>query len=215
MKPASEAQLRRLAAHGRLEDKDYTMKEASDLIGAILEANEEPIWNLADQNQSLIRNIETRQIKKAIRNLEKQIAIESLMQKERCNLSDELDSYQDRLVQIGESKNETKESLREEKEMQKERILEFQEELGPDGMWSDFIKKPNQSQIKQSLEALDREYPNWERDKGLEALIATLTSNFPELQKRDSQPVNKSKGCLSLLVISFAIITFVSIKIYS
>ena len=63
MNPASEQQLRRLAAHKKLEDKDYSGKEASELITAIKESGEEPNWELADQSQSLIWKIQTRQAK--------------------------------------------------------------------------------------------------------------------------------------------------------
>jgi hypothetical protein len=215
MNPASEAQLRRLAAHGKLEDKDYSIKEASDLIGSIVDTKEEPNWDLADQNRNLIWKINTRQTKKAIKALEKQTANEDLPKEAREDLSEELEEYQERIKEIAEEKEEWKESQQEDKEDKKYRIKEYQEELGPHGEWSKYIKKPNQTQVKQCLEALDKQHPDWEHTKGAEALVATLISNFPEVKKKNAPLPNESKGCLSIIVMGLIISIFFATKLIS
>lgn len=215
MNPASEQQLRRLAAHKKLEDKDYSGKEASELITAIKESGEEPNWELADQSQSLIWKIQTRQAKKAIKKLESGLDKESIPEEHKSALKEELESYREQLKEIEEEKEDFNETLKEEKEDAKERVKEYQEELGPYGEWTEFIKKPNQTQIKQSLEALDEYHPDWEMTKGTEALVATLISNFPEVKKKNSPMPKESQGCLSIIVVGAIISFLIATKIMS
>jgi phenylalanyl-tRNA synthetase alpha subunit len=195
--PASEAQLRRLAAHGSLEDRDYAKKEASEMIGALAKSGEEPDWNLADQKQSLIWKIEIRQAKKTIKKLEKRLANESLSEEEKSDISEEINDFKERLEEI----TEEKEDAVDQREFEKERIKDYQDELGPYGDWAEYLKKPNQTQVRQCLEVLDKQHPDWEDTKGAEALVATLITNFPEIKKKNAPMPNESKGCLSVIVL--------------
>ena len=202
--PASEQQLRCLAAHGQLEDRDYSKKEAIGLISAIKASGEKPNYELADQSRNLIWKIQTRAIKKEITRLSKKSDKERLSEDDALQLKEDLIDYKDRLIEIEEEKEEWKEYEREEKEEAKERIREYQEDLGPHGEWTDYIKKPNQTQVKQVLEALDKHEPEWEYHHGTEPLVASLISSFPELEKKNA-PKQKavasgeSSGCLVLI----------------
>ena len=215
MNPASEPQLRRLAAHGKLEDVDYTKKEASEIISAIVESKEEPNWELADESRNLIWEIQTRQTKKAIRKLKKEITKEGISDEEKLDLTEGIEEYQKIVSDIEEEKEEWKESIREEKEDAKERIREYQAELGPYGEWTKYIKKPNQTQIKQCLEALDEQHPDWEMTKGTEALVATLIRNFPEVKKKNASTQKELQGCLSMIVVGFLVTIFIATKLMS
>ena len=212
--PASEQQLRCLAAHGQLEDRDYSKKEAIGLISAIKASGEKPNYELADQSRNLIWKIQTRAIKKEVKRLEKKIAATGSLGKDTSDLEDDLEDYREELIHIDEEKKEWKEAEREEKEEEKERIREYQEDLGPYGEWSDYIKKPNQTQIKQVLEALDKHEPEWEYHHGVEPLVASLISSFPELEKKHA-PKQKagasgeSTGCLVLITAIALVLYFI------
>jgi hypothetical protein len=202
--PASESQLRCLAAHGKLEDQDYTKRQASGLISAIKRSKEKPNYELADQSRKLIWKIETRSTKKEITRLGKKLAKAGISEEDASYLKEDLEIYKDRLTEIAEEKEDWKEDEKAEREDAKERISEFQEELGPYGEWTEYIKKPTQAQIKQCLEALDEHHPDWELASGAEPLVATLISSFPVLKKKGS-PIKKSggsgesTGCLVLI----------------
>mgnify|MGYP001090033204 CR=1 FL=1 len=202
--PASEQQLRCLAAHGQLEDRDYSKKEAIGLIGDIKASGEKPNYELADQSRNLIWKIQTRATKKEVKRLEKKIAATGSSGKDTSDLEDDLEDCREELIHIEEEKKEWKEAEREEKEEAKERIKEFQEYLGPYGEWTDYIKKPNQTQIKQVVEALDEHEPEWEYHHGVEPLVASLISSFPELEKKNTTKhktvaSGESSGCLVLI----------------
>ena len=202
--PASEQQLRCLAAHGQLEDRDYSKKEAIGLIGAIKASGEKPNYELADQSRNLIWKIQTRAIKKEVKRLEKKIAATGSSGKDTSDLEGDLEDCREELIYIQQEKKEWKEDEMAEKEDAKERIREYQEDLGPHGEWTDYIKKPNQTQVKQVLEALDKHEPEWEYHHGTEPLVASLISSFPELEKKNA-PKQKavasgeSSGCLVLI----------------
>jgi len=213
MKLASQSQLSTLAAHGQLEDRDYTSKEASSLISELIESGHQPDWKLANKSAELIRSIETRQLRKAIEAIEANLAKEGLAEAKVATLREQLSDYNERLAEIEENikedLKEDREALKEYKEALKQRVDEFQTLFEPGEEFSGYLKKPTKQQIKKCVEAMDKADPDWEHNHGDAALVSTLAENFPDLKKQSSPSKVKSKsrtgkkgkGCLAIIVI--------------
>jgi hypothetical protein len=212
MKLASQSQLSTLAAHGQLEDRDYTSKEASSLISELIKSDHQPDWKLANESAELIRSIETRQLRKAIEGIEANLAKEGLAESKVATLREQLSDYNERLAEIEEEIKEGRESLKEEKELLKERVDDFQSSFEPGGELSGYLKKPTKQQIRKCVEAMDKADPDWETTYGEDALVSTLAENFPDLKKQSSpskvkgksHTKKKGKGCLAIIAILLA-----------
>lgn len=199
MKPPTENQLNRIAAHGRLIDHDYTRKEASDIISQLVKSGEEPNWGLVNQyqTQELIAGIESRQIKACLPHLEQKSKQSGSGEWEKDQILCEIDELRDRLKDIA----------KEKRERARERIQELQESFGRDenGIhteWSEKMKKPTQAQVRACVETLDKEHPDWENSMGLLPLFSTLLANYPNLERKARQATKKKvepKGCLIVL----------------
>jgi len=208
-RPASQSQLRCLAAHGNLTDYNYSEGEALDLIGCSKRSKAKPNYELADQRRELIWEIETRSTNKEIAKLAEKLAIGGISEENASYLKEDIEMYKDRLEEIAEEREEWKEDAKADKQEAKERIREFQEELSPHGEWTKHIKKPTQTQIKGCLEALDRNHPDWEMTNGTEPLVATLIATFPELKKKGAPTAtNQSAGCLVLITAIVLVVYF-------
>jgi hypothetical protein len=213
MKPPTEKQLRRIAAHGRLIDHDYTRKEASDIISQLVESGEEPDWSLADQHV-------TEEL------IDTYLAI--LKQESKQKGLDELEKDQI-LCEIDDLREDLKVIAQYSRERARERIREFQYEFTSSpkesyySEWSEQIKKPTQAQLRACVEALDREHPGWENSMGLHPLVSTLLATYPDLEKRqttgrvqrnNSASKAGAKGCLITMSLILApLLLFILSKI--
>ena len=221
MKPPTEKQLSRIAAHGRLIDYNYTREEASNIITQLVESGEAPNWSLANQyvTENLIDNIRTRQINAYIAILKQESKQKGLDELEKDQILCEIDDLREELKDIAQYN----------RERAKDRIREFQYEFtsspkeGYYSEWSEQIKKPTQAQLKACVEALDREHPGWENSMGLHLLVSTLLANYPDLEKRQAagsgrrhNSANKAgaKGCLITMSLILApLLLFILSKI--
>lgn len=209
MKPPTEKQLNRIAAHGQLVDYNYTRKEASAIISQLSEAGAEPDWSLVNQYETkkLIAEIETRQIELCLPQLKEQSKQRGLDEMRRDRILCEIDDLKYRLQEIP----------RELREAASDRINELHESLGRDENgfhtgWSEQIKRPTRKQVRTCVEALDKEHPGWEVSTGLEPLVSTLLLNYPDLERKERQTARRkpeSKGCLvvlSMLLVPIAVL---------
>jgi hypothetical protein len=201
MKPPTEKQLNRIAAHGQLIDRDYTRREASEIISQLVESGEEPDWSLAHQHetQELVAEIESRQIEAYISRMQEQLKQQGLdeMKKDRI------------LCEIDDSKERLKDIARYRREGASDRINQLHESLGRDEHgfhteWSEQIKKPTRKQVRTCVEALDEGHPGWEDSLGLRPLVSTLLLNYPDLERKSTRAGEKkadAKGCLVMLLL--------------
>ena len=205
---ATESQLQRIAAHGCLEDRDYSIADASSIISELEKTGEAPNWAMVKQSAGLIGIINVRQLTQSIKNNELALESEGLDAQRKREIREDIRNLKQAL-------REFREDQRQEKEDEKLRLQDLQEELGPYGGWSQYVKKPNQTQLKDCLDALDSAYPNWEMEKGLEPLVATLSSNYPQLVKKNApkEKTSKGSGCLVLIVGTFIIGTTLALNI--
>jgi len=84
-------------------------------------------------------------------------------------------------------KKEQRENARDEaimaKEDARERIAELQWEMGPEGHWSNSIKKPTLAQVRECVEELDRDNAQWE-DELATPLFERLLKKHPTLRRK-------------------------------
>lgn len=177
-------QLNRLAAHNLLEDRNYTRKEATKIITAVIASGAKPQWKLAENAYcDRINKILLRMAKKRLTQLE---AIFDEDDDSDANMK--IDAEMSECDEIITDAEFERESF---KEIQQERIRDYQDELNPAGWessdmgfspWEDQIKKPKIAQVKASVEILDITYPDWEEMWGTQMLINTLLHNYPDLK---------------------------------
>lgn len=209
MSYASQKQLRRLAAHDQLEDRDYTSEEASSMISSIVDSKSKPHWSKADSKRQLIWKIETRGLKNCLKKAQASRKSGGLSEDKSDELDYEIEEIESRLEEIAEEKQDwkdEKEDARVSREDEKYRHYEIQLMFGTDSEWSAYIKKPSLAQIKKCVEALDKEMPQWEVDPGEIQLVSTLMDNYPQLKKKGAPDIGQSKGCLVFLVIGIGIL---------
>lgn len=83
---------------------------------------------------------------------------------------------------LKDRKQERQEEARFEREDRREYIAGLQWEMGPEGHWRDHIRKPTMDQVKECLEEVEKENPEWE-DELATPLYQKLIWKFPALRK--------------------------------
>ena len=94
-------------------------------------------------------------------------------------LEEGLDGIQ---MTLKDRKQERLEEARFDREDRREYIAGLQWEMGPEGHWRDHIRKPTINQVKECLDELEKENPEWEDELGT-PLYQKLIWKFPALQK--------------------------------
>jgi hypothetical protein len=205
---ASESQLRRLAAHWLLENKAYTKEQATKLISA---EKSPPSWNLANDNGILIQRSLSKSITAEIRRIEKGVEMGKLDLAEDYKDYGGVNEYLGGLREDLDAATSEIESFKEdeisEREDDRERLREAQELLAFE--YGHLLKRPNQKQLKQCLDDLNAQAPDWEEKHGYEALAATLMATFPELKKTGGKPGKKAKGGGCLIVFLFLLVPLI------
>jgi hypothetical protein len=111
----------------------------------------------------------------------------------------------------------SREDERDRREDERARLRDLWEAMGPDGYFTEFIKRPTQAQVKECVAALDAK-GRWDEETAGE-LLDLLLLRFPELEKKAAvakspKPRTKAKkqpaGCLGVIAI-FAAITALSV----
>lgn len=196
---ATENQLRRLAAHGRLEDRDYSRAEARSIISPLADSPEwsDPDWSQADAQNGLIRRIRKRCLGRVVK--------EGRAVLQNANLEPEKAEEAKEIIAAAEDEfdvmKDDVEAEREQRADERMLIGYYQDQLGAGGEWSHVIKRPTQQQIRRCFEALNRGHPDWEQERGLEPLVATLIANYPELKTaRPSAARPSGAGCVVLFL---------------
>jgi DNA-directed RNA polymerase subunit RPC12/RpoP len=224
--PASEAQLKYLKAYNLCPDKPITKGEASDLLTKAenenlpkVELELEPNDYAKEKKEArreitrLKKQVSSPTLDNKIKKIEEKLALTMLSEGDRTDLTDELEELQyekselqeklqdaiDELECIIENEKGDKEEAKDEKDDKEMRIYDALELFGQGGKYSSYLKKPTKKQIREVLESLDEQYPEWEL-RGDESILATLQANFPELVKKGSR--KKNPGCLGVLVLA-------------
>ena len=215
---ATEEQLNLLAAKIPISNRSYTRTQASKLI---VENPQKPNWGLRDEQELTVLQALLRSQMGELQRLGKALQAEDLDDDSRSELEDRRDDLVDDI-------SRQEESIREHKQDEQERLLEFQEAMIDDyESFHEVIKKPSLSQVKQACAALDAQNPHWDSYReGLpepnEVLCNALLTKFPSLRRASAKAApnlqyaprtqssshSKKKGkcgCLFLFVLVLAV----------
>lgn len=120
---------------------------------------------------------------------------------ERDEIQHEIDGLNEEIRDLKESQAE---DARDAREDAKARLAGLWEAMGPNGYFSDFIKRPTQAQVKACVAELDAK-GRWDEETA-SALLDLLLLRFPELEKKSKQtterkPTKKQPaGCAGILI---------------
>jgi hypothetical protein len=98
----------------------------------------------------------------------------------------------------------SREDEKDRREEQRARLRDLWETMGPDGYFTEFIKRPTQTQVKECVAELDSK-GRWDEETPGE-LLDLLLQRYPELRKaakapRAAKSIKKQPaGCLGMIV---------------
>lgn len=98
----------------------------------------------------------------------------------------------------------SREDERDRRDDERARLRDLWEAMGPDGYFTEFIKRPTQAQVKECVSELDRK-GKWDEETAGD-LLDLLLIRFPELAKKPKSAIAKKSakqpaGCLVVIVV--------------